>query len=131
MSIKAEWTNKDALDVSDLISRKDALYQFTVGYDGTRIPEKDIDNFPTLITLREVKKILRDLPSAQKKGEWIDKEVIEDRKDAKIQEWQQARCSVCNKWHTTPYMYYFDDFNYCPNCGADMRGEKDDLHGTI
>lgn len=61
----------------------------------------------------------------RKPGKWIDKEVVDDRKDAKIQQWQQARCSVCNKWHTTPYMYYFNDYDFCPNCGTDMRGNKD------
>ena len=70
---------------------------------------------------------INDAPTAdvveRKRGKWSDKEIIEDRKDSKIQEWQQARCSVCNKWHTTPYMYYFDNYNYCPNCGADMRKE--------
>lgn len=55
-----------------------------------------------------------------KRGEWVEREVIQDRMDARIPQWQQARCSVCGKWHTTPYMYCFDDFDYCPNCGAKM-----------
>lgn len=50
-------------------------------------------------------------------GEWEDKEVIHKRC---IEEWQSARCSACEKYHTTPYMYYFDDFKFCPNCGAKM-----------
>lgn len=54
-------------------------------------------------------------------GKWADKEVIHKRC---IEEWQSARCSVCGKYHTTPYMYYFDDFKFCPNCGAKMDGEK-------
>jgi hypothetical protein len=54
-------------------------------------------------------------------GKWEDKEVIHKKC---IEEWQSARCSACGKYHTTPYMYYFDDFNFCPNCGADMRGEE-------
>ena len=54
------------------------------------------------------------------RGEWIDCEVVHDRKDAKITDWQQARCSICGKWHTTPYMYNWDHFEYCPNCGAQM-----------
>ena len=64
-------------------------------------------------------------------GEWLEKEVVDNTDedfDWKIEQWQSARCSVCGKYHTTPYVYYFDNFNYCPNCGADMRGENNELH---
>lgn len=55
-------------------------------------------------------------------GEWKDCEIVQERLDEPIiDEWQSARCSVCGKYHTTPYMYYFDHFNYCPNCGAKMN----------
>lgn len=60
-------------------------------------------------------------------GEWEDKEVFNDTDDDHIvEEWQSARCSVCGKYHTTPYMYYFDNFNYCPSCGARMKGGEDE-----
>ena len=49
-------------------------------------------------------------------GAWQEKEII----DADHVDWQSARCSVCGKYHTTPYLYYFDNFNYCPSCGARM-----------
>lgn len=75
---------------------------------------KRIDDFPTADVRENVI------------GEWIDREVIDDRKDAKIQQWQQAQCSICGKWHTTPYMYYFDDYNFCPNCGSYNGGKKDE-----
>lgn len=58
----------------------------------------------------------------QKTGKWVEREVVEDGKA--IEEWQSAKCSVCGKYHTTPYLYYFDDFNFCPNCGANMREVK-------
>ena len=57
-----------------------------------------------------------------KRGEWKEKEVV-DYEETTITQWQSACCSVCGKYHTTPYLYYFDDFNFCPNCGADMRKE--------
>lgn len=60
-------------------------------------------------------------------GKWEEREtfsVADD--DSIIPEWQSARCSACGKYHTTPYMYYFDNFNFCPNCGADMGGEGDE-----
>ena len=68
---------------------------------------------------------LEELPTADvrenAKGEWLDMERIEESDANIITEWQQARCSVCGKWHTTPYMYGFVYDSYCPNCGAEMR----------
>ena len=57
-----------------------------------------------------------------KRGEWEEKETFHNGDDEPIiEEWQSALCSVCHKYHTTPYMYYFNNYNFCPNCGADMR----------
>lgn len=59
-----------------------------------------------------------------KHGEWEEKEVF-NVSESKIDEWQSARCSQCGLYHTTPYLYFFDDFRYCPNCGALMiKGER-------
>lgn len=57
-----------------------------------------------------------------KSGEWEEKETYLNEGDCEITEWQSARCSKCGKYHTTPYMYSFDNFNFCPNCGAKMKG---------
>lgn len=58
----------------------------------------------------------------RKQGKW-EEEMFDD---LAIERWQSARCSVCGLYHTTPYMYYFSNYNYCPNCGADMRKEQTD-----
>lgn len=55
-----------------------------------------------------------------KHGKWEEKETHLNEGDCEITEWQSARCSKCGKYHTTPYMYSFTDFNYCPHCGAKM-----------
>ena len=89
--------------------------------------DSEVGIFPIKIGLNDIVKVINDMPTADVRenvrGEWLEREVTEDVGQG-IQEWQQARCSVCGKWHTTPYMYYFSDYNFCPNCGADMKGEK-------
>ena len=59
-----------------------------------------------------------------KHGEWIERKVFE-AKDSTVVELQSARCSVCGRYHTTPYIYRFYEDNYCPYCGAKMERRKD------
>lgn len=59
----------------------------------------------------------------RQKGEWLEKEVIVGKKARVIEEWQSAKCSVCGRYHTTPYLYYFVEYDYCPHCGAKMKNE--------
>lgn len=58
-------------------------------------------------------------------AKWIEQEIIHKDENI-IDEWQSARCSNCKRYHTTPYLYYFDHFNYCPHCGAKMNKEIED-----
>lgn len=60
-----------------------------------------------------------DALSPRPTGEWTEKEVFNIQESA-IEEWQSARCSECGKYHTTPYLYYFSNYNFCPCCGAKM-----------
>ena len=47
----------------------------------------------------------------------------EDRRGHWIKRGNEKKCSVCG------FIYYSnqDEWNGCPNCLADMRGEKNDL----
>lgn len=99
----------------------------------------DADDLPTLATELRLKNgktkhfvgvefdDIRNAPTIEavpvRRGEWEDKSLCDG--DA-IEEWQEARCSACGRYHTTPYLYYFDEFRYCPNCGARMDKEADD-----
>ena len=71
----------------------------------------DIDDVIT-----EAERAVDDLPTADvsevKHGEWI-----------KLQNSWECRCSLCG----APAMYHIDSTpsNYCPSCGADMRGKND------
>lgn len=57
----------------------------------------------------------KQLPEA----EWQKKKI--EYEETYITEWQVAQCSNCKRWHTTPYMYYFYEYKYCPFCGAKME----------
>ena len=49
------------------------------------------------------------------KGRWIE------RKSIHAEGGISAKCSVCNK----SVQYLGNPLNYCPHCGADMRGESE------
>lgn len=68
--------------------------------------------------LADAEKTFKDIPSAENKGEWVDSD-------------GDTYCSNCGEevpidgWE---YKYRdkirLERTNFCPNCGADMRGEK-------
>lgn len=108
----------------DTIYRQDAIDKFEPWLNVSGYSEGELN------MLKAVLYELRFLPSAEPdKGEWLEKEVIhkDDEVGSVIEEWQCARCSVCGKYHTTPHMYYFAAFPFCPMCGADMRGAGDEV----
>ena len=97
---------------SDLISRSDAIESIR-----KNVSKSDTENSLCFnLGLGVAEKVVESLPSAEAvKGEWIDIDSY----------YRMATCSHClkvtmfEKWgeYTRPY-------NYCPNCGAYMRGEK-------
>lgn len=34
---------------------------------------------------------------------------------------QSTYCPVCHRYHTTPYVYSYNHYEYCPNCGTKMN----------
>ena len=69
--------------------------------------------------------IIDEVPSAQRKGEWIR------NMDSLIGAIQKPYCSVCG--HSAIGNHGFDCIitNFCPNCGARLvRGEEDDSRRT-
>ena len=62
-----------------------------------------------------VMQVLDELPSTDRKGQWIDR--IEEHGDSiGIYPWEAFKCSECG--HLTAG----NEYNFCPHCGADMRG---------
>lgn len=76
------------------------------------------------IATERLKRWMFEIPSADavsvRHGHWEECEVLDENC---VEVCQSARCSICGRYHTTPYMYYFDQYKYCPNCGARMDGE--------
>ena len=105
----------------DLISRQDAIDAF----------EKELsakyNRRELAIGFVGVESILRDLPSAQRKGKWK----YEKMKHILNGEVRTVRiCSECNGgWFRYDLSDGVEDVepNYCPNCGAEMvKGEEDE-----
>lgn len=60
---------RETVEKSDLISRKQALELFTFSRLGDRIPEKDCDGFDVTIAVKDIKRMIRNLPTACEKEE--------------------------------------------------------------
>lgn len=94
--------------MDDLISRRAAIDAVRQFYDEFSDNEKSIEE------------IIAELPSAQRKGKWIFG-VDEETGERDLKAWT---CSLCGgKYPWQP--------NYCPNCGADMKGEEDENNNQI
>lgn len=77
----------------------------------------DIENAPT-VTSYEIEALMSDyltfrLEPQRPQGTWIFEKANEERIDGYI-------CSNCKcSFHTR--VPYFSEFNFCPNCGAEMK----------
>ena len=79
--------------------------------------ESQVDGAYGYMDTKSIVDMLNDLPSAQperKKGKWIG-----EPKDGIEAMFFKPKCSVCG-------FESAEVKNYCPNCGADMRGEDDE-----
>jgi hypothetical protein len=70
------------------------------------------------ISLMYIWKHIQDMPTIEperKKGKWIVTSEFED-----------CRYAKCNQCKVKQLFYYNKSLtNFCPNCGADMRGEQE------
>lgn len=88
--------------MSDLISRN-ALCEYCLNTKDRTIDANDIMRFPSV-------------EPEQKKGKWI-KEYWNGE--------HTRKCSACNITQTVTTYKGKVNFNYCPYCGADMRGDHE------
>lgn len=120
----AEFTDKDRR-VSMRIIDADALKKYVGTYDGTTaqveaVEVQYIDNAPTIDDLSEYSDKLWKQAYERGKAERPQGEWINQSQGAKY----PCECSEC---HTEPFCndegYVLS--NFCPNCGADMRGGRE------
>ena len=104
--------------MSDLISRH-AVLEFIAHLD------VDFANSFDPHTLTEIYKYVKEMPSVENKGEWI--KIQSGDKDFP----ESIVCSKCKNEnshldfneHGEPIGKVFVTSKFCPNCGADMRGD--------
>lgn len=112
--------------MSDLIRRQDVI--FALIEKGQKSKRYKFGESWEL-NLFEIKEAVESVPSAEPertKGEWIEISWSEPDPNVCCTSYaiQSAKCSICGKCHTTPYLHSLVYFPYCPNCGAEMnRGE--------
>ena len=84
--------------MADLIDRQTAIDEI-----------KSVYEWHDTVTMERLIEHLNNLPSAERHGEWIQKSTGGE---------SFYTCSRCGfiAWE-------HEDTNYCPNCGADMRGK--------
>jgi len=90
--------------MSDLISRQTVLELLQMKYFG-----------------KDLYKTIYELPSAENKGEWI--EVVTERFPNGEKQMWHYECSACSMGEP-PCPINKEHWDFCPNCGADMRGDK-------
>ena len=112
--------------MSDLISREEALD--VIDNERNILIEQERLGAEHIVVHHSRRRI-EDLPSVDAApmvhGRWQEKHV-DYASDCAIDELQSAKCSVCGLYHTAPYMYYFSDYKFCPNCGAKMDARDED-----
>lgn len=97
--------------MNDVISRQAAID--TLHMDTSIIPYKKAREYADA-TILEIRNRLEKLPSAEPKtGRWSGV-----RYDAEL---GLFVCDNCG-------MFSFMEYAFCPNCGADMRGEKNETY---
>ena len=100
---------------SDLISRQAAIDALDKRFDS--VP---MEQTTEILMLR---KDLRELPSSQpRRGKWI----YGEHESAMCDGYRCDKCGFFVPWdYQHKFIDFIKDYNYCPSCGADMRGEQE------
>ncbi len=100
----------------DLIKRSDAIAEIYK----VRTPEVVSHHYAELFASAVYR-----TPSAERpQGEWLRIEIIDDDFESGVNA-DASQCSVCGDIQSSHY-WTTTYFNYCPNCGARMKGADDE-----
>ena len=114
MAEKELFGNSEQLN--DLISRQAAIEALDKRFD--KIP---MEQTTEILKLRKDLRGLPSIQSEQKRGRWIYGE-----DEYGIDGYHCDKCGFFVPWdYTHKFINYIEDYNFCPSCGADMRGEQD------
>lgn len=102
--------------MDDLIKRQDAIDSIQPWIDGYGYNESERNIMRCCI------QAIADVPSAQKKGKW---EWVQYDSISELGDWY---CSEC-EFMPAAFNLAKKHLNYCPSCGAYMRGEEEWKHG--
>lgn len=109
--------------MDDLISRQAAI-EVLAEMQG-RCTTKE-----ALIQNSKIWQQIKDLPSAEpdrKKGKWIYGE-----DEYGIDGYHCDKCGFFVPWdYVHKFINYIEDYNFCPSCGADMRGSSNEYEKII
>ena len=115
--------------MNDLINRQEAIDILELGAEILRRVLDDMDvvgidrekySYGLKLLESDIEDI-KELPPAQyerKTGHWIEHENADIVEGYYVSMYE---CSCCHTWEN-------DDSEYCPDCGADMRGEENEIN---
>lgn len=135
--------------MSDLISRDELIKRFCINKDGHRIPERDCDNFEVTVSVKDVKTIINEQPTAYDVDNVVEElelhsfelgtdtlpvhyvrlnEAIEIVKQGGVSDDTDNVCECrrlkdCKSLFETSCGYIFarEGFKYCPYCGKKIK----------
>lgn len=104
--------------MSDLISRQDTIDRINEYIEEYSEIDSDGNHSEKWCAMQEAKMTIENMPSAQperKHGYWVESQEHVYMGNS-VKEWTNWYCSECDAPNDKPS-------DFCPSCGADMRGE--------
>ena len=134
--------------MSDLISRDELIKRFCINKDGHRIPERDCDNFEVTVSVKDVKTIINEQPTAYDVDKVVEElelhsfelgtdtlpahyvrlndaiEIVKQGSDADdVCKWKlddDNLITSCDDYFNL-YDNCTEKFKYCPRCGKKIK----------